>query len=355
LDPLQAKTKSEMSVVKSFLLMSYPLNKRTLLMIYFSSSKCWGMSVLVWQITFVVSVSADIVSIPITVGTDDVKQEFGGNHRPGKVSIGANDLELGMENVPPQRDPEVPMRVGLRFQDINVPAGATINSAHIQFKVKQGPKNDDAVSGDASLTIYGWDLADAPSFPIVDWGLTDITDLTSPVNWEQIPLWEDGDVGLAGPDQLTSNLAPIVEHIISLDGWAAGNAMAFLIDPMVIGVDGNGDDILPLGIRTATSFEYPAQHVDDPPIPDPAPVLTIDFTPSAGLAGDFDGDGDVDGADFLVWQLDTNVGNLADWEADYGMVALSAAAAAVPEPTTAILLVLATLGLLGVRDRRHNQ
>ena len=336
----------------------------------FSSSKCLVISVLVWLVTFVVPASADMVSIPIAVGTDDVKQEFGGTHRPGQVNIGANDLELGMENVPPERDPAVPMRVGLRFLDVNIPAGASINSAHIQFKVKQGPKSEFATDGDASLTIYGWDLADAPTFPTADWSLTDITDLTLPVIWEDIPLWEDGDLGLAGPDQLTSNLAAIVEHIISLDGWTAGNAMAFLIDPTVVGVDGNGDDILSLGTRTATSFEYPAQHVDDPPIPDPAPVLTIDFTLGIDPSADFDLDDDVDGKDFLRWQGgfgtmggaskgqgdandDGNVDadDLAFWQTQYGNPPPLSAVHNVPEPATPILLALAALGLLGLRGR----
>jgi hypothetical protein len=52
----------------------------------------------------------------------------------------------------------------------------------------------------------------------------------------------------------------------------------------------------------------------------------------AEQAGDFDLDGDVDGRDFLVWQRNPSVGNLADWHANYGMGALTAASTAVPEP-----------------------
>ena len=69
--------------------------------------------------------------------------------------------------------------------------------------------------------------------------------------------------------------------------------------------------------------------------------FTFDFVEApTGFAGDFDGDGDVDGNDFLVWQRDPNVGSLTDWQADYGMSApLSGASAApVPEPTSLALL-----------------
>jgi hypothetical protein len=62
------------------------------------------------------------------------------------------------------------------------------------------------------------------------------------------------------------------------------------------------------------------------------------------LPGDFDGDGIVDGNDFLKWQQDPSVGALADWEANYGMVAmLAASSAAVPEPSSLLIAAMACL------------
>ena len=55
------------------------------------------------------------------------------------------------------------------------------------------------------------------------------------------------------------------------------------------------------------------------------------------LAGDFDGDGDVDGRDFLLWQRNPSVGNLADWQANFGTGSPIAANVAVPEPTAWLL------------------
>jgi GH35 family endo-1,4-beta-xylanase len=66
------------------------------------------------------------------------------------------------------------------------------------------------------------------------------------------------------------------------------------------------------------------------------------------LAGDFDGDGKVDGRDFLVWQRNPSVGDLADWQANYGLSLLTAAVS-VPEPTAIMLVVL---GMLFVVNRR---
>ena len=74
-------------------------------------------------------------------------------------------------------------------------------------------------------------------------------------------------------------------------------------------------------------------------------------TSNSQLAGDFDLNGEVNGLDFLLWQQDPSVGSLADWEANYGMVAtLSASSATVPEPTTCTL-ALAALCLAMSRRR----
>lgn len=51
--------------------------------------------------------------------------------------------------------------------------------------------------------------------------------------------------------------------------------------------------------------------------------------------GDFDGDGDVDGADFLFWQQNgLSASELAEWQTQYGNQGSLANATAVPEPTT---------------------
>ena len=71
-----------------------------------------------------------------------------------------------------------------------------------------------------------------------------------------------------------------------------------------------------------------------------------------GYAGDFDFDGDVDGADFLAWQRGESANPLsaADldaWKANFGAPASSfPAAAAVPEPTTVALLLMAAAGAI---------
>jgi Domain of unknown function (DUF4185) len=70
------------------------------------------------------------------------------------------------------------------------------------------------------------------------------------------------------------------------------------------------------------------------------------------LAGDFDGDGDVDGRDFLTWQRDPSIGDLADWQANYGTTDTSAINA-VPEPEAASLLIIAAVANWARRVRNR--
>lgn len=61
------------------------------------------------------------------------------------------------------------------------------------------------------------------------------------------------------------------------------------------------------------------------------------------------------GADFLLWQRNQAVGNLADWKANFGMGSAISAAAAVPEPSAADLVMAAVATLGGVQRRRRLQ
>ncbi len=77
------------------------------------------------------------------------------------------------------------------------------------------------------------------------------------------------------------------------------------------------------------------------------------------IPGDFDLDDDADGNDFLLWQRGgspnpLSASDLAAWQDSFGTVTRSTvaatAAAAVPEPTTGLLLVLGLAAMLVVRD-----
>lgn len=77
---------------------------------------------------------------------------------------------------------------------------------------------------------------------------------------------------------------------------------------------------------------------------------------SVALPGDFDNDLDVDGADFLKWQRNFgtpgyDAASLATWKANFGATAAVSAAAAIPEPSTAVLGALAAGAIAACRRR----
>jgi len=82
---------------------------------------------------------------------------------------------------------------------------------------------------------------------------------------------------------------------------------------------------------------------------------------SVGVQGDFDGDQDVDGNDFLKWQrgespMPNSVADLNAWKANFGDVPVAAAAQAVPEPCSLWLAgaVLCVLGGSRMGRRGHH-
>jgi hypothetical protein len=69
---------------------------------------------------------------------------------------------------------------------------------------------------------------------------------------------------------------------------------------------------------------------------------TVDYV-SGSLPGDFDGDSDVDGADFLKWQREfatLGAAGLAQWKANFGAGAATETLATVPEPSSLALVFI---------------
>ncbi len=82
--------------------------------------------------------------------------------------------------------------------------------------------------------------------------------------------------------------------------------------------------------------------------------ILIGLIGPATSPGDFDNDGDVDGRDFLTWQRNPSVGDLSDWQANYGIGSLAATSSAVPEPATTALLAYALCYPFVRRDLRKS-
>jgi T5SS/PEP-CTERM-associated repeat protein len=78
--------------------------------------------------------------------------------------------------------------------------------------------------------------------------------------------------------------------------------------------------------------------------------LVLSVIQAPGLPGDFNHDGNIDGRDFLAWQRDPGIGDLADWQANYGAPGNSSNLFAVPEPSC-IAMLAAFCALLSAARR----
>jgi hypothetical protein len=83
-------------------------------------------------------------------------------------------------------------------------------------------------------------------------------------------------------------------------------------------------------------------------------VISYTLATAPTQQGDFDGDSDVDGADFLKWQKELGgpltAADLALWKANYGASAIGAIGA-VPEPASGIVAAMTAAALALARRR----
>lgn len=144
----------------------------------------------------------------VTSGADDVEER-----QTGTVAIDSSDLELVIDGTKIQT-------VGIRFTDIDIPEGAVITAAYVQFQA------DKTSAGEVSLLIRGQDSDDAAAFSTVKFSVSSRPTTDASVSWTPSDWSIGGESGLA---QRTPDLSAIVQEIVDRDGWAALNDMVFLI------------------------------------------------------------------------------------------------------------------------------
>ncbi len=108
--------------------------------------------------------------------------------------------------------------VGVHFNNLSIPQGATITTAYIQFTA------DESQSGSVTIDIKGEDVDDAPEFTSNDYDITGRTTTTASVSWSPAS-WTAGDNGSA---QKTPELKTIVQEIVNRANWDQGHDMVFI-------------------------------------------------------------------------------------------------------------------------------
>ncbi len=192
--------------------------------------------------------TAHTVDRRVSNSNDDAEQAASG----GNVLTADTYLDIGYDYY----DFRGPARVGLRFYDMGIPAGAVVTNAYIQFEVRY---TDSRTSLPAAFSIVGEAASNGARFDSNSPNrISDRTVTTENVDWNPTAWTSVGDRGLA---QKTSDLTTIVQTFIDRGTWSEDNAMVFIIE-------GKSGDA---GSRVAKTFDNNSTA---------APTLHIEYTTS---------------------------------------------------------------------------
>lgn len=171
-----------------------------------------------------VGTAFSVIDRPVGASSDDAEE----NTATGAVNVSSLDLEL-------VRDSSRTQVVGLRFTGVNLPRGATIREAWLQFTVDEATPTPTPA---APLTVRGEAEDDPTTFAATAANISSRRRTLATVAWSPAG-WEP--VGVAGPNQRTPSLAAVVQEAVDRGGWQSGNALSFIV---------TGD-----GTRVATAFD----------------------------------------------------------------------------------------------------
>nr|NIR37415.1 hypothetical protein [Actinomycetota bacterium] len=179
------------------------------------------------------------MSFEVRVATGD---DDGEESESGSVSLGSSDLELVFDGSN--------QTVGMRFNGVAVPPGATVSRAYIQFQT------DATGSVATDLVIQGEATDNASPFVNSTGNISSRPRTSSAVGWSP-PAWTT--VGAAGAAERTADIAPVIQEIVDRPGWSSGNSL-------VIVITGTGE-------REAESYDGMASA---------APLLHVDYSVGSG-------------------------------------------------------------------------
>ena len=106
---------------------------------------------------------------------------------------------------------------GLRFKNIDIPAGSEVTGAYIDFSVNK-------VDNEATdITFWGDNSDNAAAFSNTAGDISSRTSTLETVEWLSVPAWNSIGSKITSPD-----LSRIVQEIIDRPGWSSGNAIAIM-------------------------------------------------------------------------------------------------------------------------------
>jgi hypothetical protein len=181
------------------------------------------------------TVPAEILEVPVRASADDAEERTSNR----SVNLSSGDLNLGTDEGRLQT-------AAMRFTGLDIPDGATITAAWVQFQA------DEVSTGAANITVTGAAADTVGPFTTAVGSLSELPPCVASVNWTPAD-WPT--VGARTAAQRTPDLAAVVQEIVGRAGWVSGNSVVLLVTGT--------------GTRVAESFDGGAAK---------APVLHIEYS-----------------------------------------------------------------------------
>jgi len=134
----------------------------------------------------------------IAISDDDAEE-----NATGGMFLRSTDLELVY-------DTSI-QTVGMRFTGLDIPQGATITRAYIQFTA------DEKQSEVTNLTIQGQAADSAATFTFAAYNVSSRPRTVASVAWSPAP-WSV--IGEVGPYQQTPDISPVIQEVVNRSAWA---------------------------------------------------------------------------------------------------------------------------------------
>jgi hypothetical protein len=148
-----------------------------------------------------------VLEVRVAASSDDAEESVSGS-----VALTSSDLELVYD--------QGNQSVGMRFNGVTLPRGASIAHAYVQFQV------DETSTETTSLLIQGQSSDNALTFSTTALNVSSRSRTSASTAWSVAP-WTT--LGQAGVDQRTPNIAAIVQEIVNRPGWVSGSSLAIII------------------------------------------------------------------------------------------------------------------------------
>jgi len=174
------------------------------------------------------AIAYDINGVPSPIAYKRIEVKSGTTHTvSSQLKDSFNDAEQSSNNRVDVSNYDLDMGYngticGLRFTNLNVPPGATILDASIQFTADERKLNP------TDLIFYGEDNANSVQFLPSNYNISSRAKTPMSVNWSSVPNWEN--VADRGNNQKTPSLKTIVQHLVNRADWDIESPVTLIIE-----------------------------------------------------------------------------------------------------------------------------